>query len=108
MASVGENAEKLAARIRARFPHVPLLVAIYVALQFFWQVWKIGGDMIDAYSHAQFFAAHADQIAQIAKSAAQAVFSSTGSIVTFVIGLSYLALDRRVARLEWFLRKARQ
>src|SRR5208337_2185977 len=57
------------------------------------------GDMIDAYSHAQFLAQHREAVMTALKSVIAAVFSPTGSLVTLVLGGGYLLLDRRAARL---------
>jgi hypothetical protein len=87
------------AAVHARYPRARWIVGTLVAGQFVWRLWNAGGDVIDAYSHAQFMAAHQQEVIVFVKSAIGAIFSPVGSLITFVFGIGYLVLDSRTARL---------
>jgi len=90
--------QKLDAKINARFPHVRWIVGGYLVLQFIWRAFNGAGDMIDAYSHAQFLAQHREAAIAAIKSGIAALFSPKGSLITMVLGGAYLVLDNRLAR----------
>jgi hypothetical protein len=89
---------KFIGEIQARFPHARLVIWVVILVQVLWRAFNGVGNMIDIYGHAQFLAQHQKETLEALKTGIVAFFSPTGSIITFLIGFSFLRFVPRAKK----------